>query len=105
MEELHLNEVLRPPYVEKFICDIKKEDVNVAVSGMVISKEDNSFILDDNTGQIIVNLINSQEVEGYIRVLGRVLPYEEGIQLQGFIVQDFNKIDKVLYKKVKELLR
>lgn len=100
-----MNEVLRSPYVEKLISDLKKEDTNVAVSGIIISKEDNSLVIDDNTGQIVVNLNAPQDVQGYVRVLGRVLPYEEGIQLQEYVIQDLNKIDKVLYKKVKELLR
>ncbi len=99
-------EILRQPHVERFINDLKKEDTNVAISGMIVSKEDNSFIIDDNTGQILVTLSNSHDIKAsYVRVLGRVLPYEEGVQIQGFIVQDLDKIDKVLYKKVKELLR
>ena len=98
-------EIVRQPYVEKFISDLKKEDTNVAVSGIVVSKEENSFILDDNTGRIVVASNNIQDItDSYVRVLGRVLPYEEGLQVQGFITQNLDKIDKVLYKKVKELL-
>ena len=76
---------------------------NVSLSGMVINKEDSSFILDDSTGQVMIS--NNQEVNGdFVRVFGRVNMIGEEIQIQGFIVQDLSKVDKFLYKKVQELI-
>ena len=95
----------RQPAIEKQIKDLTKEDANVAISGLVINKSENSFFLDDGTGQIAVSFSDSIEAEGYVRVFGRVIPSENGLEIQGEIVQDLNKIDKALYKKIKELLK
>ena len=95
----------RQPAIEKQIKDLSKEDVDVAISGLVINKNENSFFLDDGTGQIPISFIDPIEAEGYVRVFGRVISSENGFEVQGEILQDLNKIDKVLYKKIKELLK
>jgi hypothetical protein len=90
-------------FEEKYIKDLTKNDFNVSLSGMVINKEDSSFILDDSTGQVMIS--TNQEVNGdFVRVFGRVNMIGEEIQIQGFIVQDLSKVDKFLYKKVQELI-
>lgn len=92
-------------FIEKNIENLSKEDYNVAVSGIIVNKDENSFILDDGTGQLYILMSTNLNNNNFVRVFGRILPYEEGIQLQGFIIQDLSKIDKYLYKKVKELLK
>lgn len=92
------------PFKEKFIKDIKFEDYKVAVSGSVVNRKERSFFLDDGTGQI---LVISDEVPQYdfVKVFGRLIPYEDHYELQAEILQDLSKVDKELLKKVKELLK
>lgn len=100
-------QIRRQPSVEKQIKALTNEDVRVAISGLVVSKNETSFVIDDGTGQIPVSIQDPEEIKkvnGYIRVFGRLIPFEEGFELQGELIQDFSKIDKTLYKKVKELL-
>jgi len=97
--------MIRSPYLEKDIKDISKDDINVAIAGIVIDKDEGIFTLDDGTGQINV-LMNDFNLEGkdFIRVFGNVLSLSDNLQLQGELIQDLSKIDKLLYKKVKSLL-
>lgn len=100
-------QIRRQPSIEKQIKDLTKDDVRVAITGLVISKNENSFFLDDGTSQIPVSVQDSEKMrkaKGYVRVFGRLMPFEEGFELQGEIIQDFSKIDKALHKKVRELL-
>lgn len=95
--------IYREPYREKYIKDLDGEDSFVSISGIIVSKDDNNVILDDNTGRISVN-INIGKVGQFVRVFGRILPFEEGIQIQGEVLQDLSEMDKFLYNKVRELL-
>ncbi|MDD5331763.1 MAG: hypothetical protein PHE43_02995 [Candidatus Nanoarchaeia archaeon] len=91
-------------HAEKSINKLDRTDTNVCVSGTVIVKNHEFFVIDDGTGQIQINF--NQEFSGdYVRVFGRLIPYEEGMQVNALIVQDFNKIDKVLYNKIKEIIK
>ena len=83
--------------------DLKIEDFKVAVSGIIVNRTENSFLIDDGTGQIRVigeNLPNHE----YVRVFGNLTNLEEGLVLQAEIVQDLSKIDKNLHKKIKSML-
>lgn len=93
----------RKPYIEKFIKDIHVNDFKVSVSGVIVNKSENSFLLDDGTGQIAVSSTTIPNYE-YIRVFGKILPLETGFELQSEIMQDLSKIDKAIHRKVKELL-
>ncbi|MDP4012487.1 MAG: hypothetical protein Q8R00_02675 [Candidatus Nanoarchaeia archaeon] len=93
----------RKPYIEKFVKDLSIQDFKVSVSGIIVTKSNNSFLLDDGTGQIQVIAANIPDFE-YIRVFGKLLPTEAGFEIDSEIIQDLSKIDKTLYKKVKELL-
>ncbi|MBI2109978.1 hypothetical protein HYT58_02280 [Candidatus Woesearchaeota archaeon] len=42
------------PFKERFIKNITIEDFKVVVSGVIVSKNENSFLLDDGTGQITI---------------------------------------------------
>lgn len=93
----------RKPYLEKFIKDISVKDFKVSVSGVLVNKSENSFLLDDGTGQIAVSSVVIPNYE-YVRVFGKIIPLETGFELQSEIVQDLSKIDKAIHRKVKELL-
>lgn len=95
----------RLPAFEKNVADISKDDVRVRLLGTVIDKKDNVVVLDDGTGKI--NIVFSEDVETEtnkrVRVFGRVIPAEEGFELQGELLQDMDGIDLELYRKVSKL--
>lgn len=93
----------RQAFLDKSIKDISSEDSFVSVSGVVVSKSDGSFVMDDGTGEIIV-MLEADNLPSYVRVFGRLLNYDDGFRLQADFFQDLSKIDKLLYKKVKSLL-
>tara|TARA_Y100000310_G_scaffold307746_1_gene350112 strand:+ start:1282 stop:1575 length:294 start_codon:yes stop_codon:yes gene_type:complete len=91
-------------FKDKYVKDIKTDDVNVSVSGVIVNKEEDSIVLDDGTGQIFISNINTEINSDFLRVFGRVLNLDNEIRLQGFFIQDLSKIDKLLYKKVKDMI-
>lgn len=95
------------PYVAKKISEIKPEDLKVSISGIIVNKEDNLFILDDGDNQIKVtfdNEINFKE-NNYVRVFADVLYIDDNLELKLELIQDLSKIDKLLYKKVQEFIK
>lgn len=93
----------RQPFVDKYIKDLSPSDTFVSISGVVVSKNADSIILDDGSGDIVV-LLDSEDLPSYVRVFGRLLRTEDGLRLQADFFQDVSKIDKLLYKKVKDLM-
>ena len=91
------------PFAEKFVKDLKIEDLKVAVSGIIVNRTENSFLLDDGTGQIRV-IGENLPVYEYVRIFGNLTNLDEGLVLQAEIVQDLSKIDKNLHKKIKSML-
>ena len=90
-------------YKEKQIKDVSEYDINVAMSGVIVNKDKNTFILDDGTSQIS---IYSENIPGfnYVRIFGRVIPFENGLEIQAQIIQDLSLINKDLYNKYKKFL-
>jgi hypothetical protein len=96
-----MEQMLRPlPFKEKNIVDVSTADIKVAVSGLIIDKDETSFSLDDGIAQIRVLTTEDWPLTTYVRVYGKVLPEA----LNADIIQDFSIIDKLLYKKVKDIL-
>ncbi len=95
----------RLPAFDKKVAEIGKDDVRVRLLGMVIDKKDNLIVLDDGTGKINVVFAEpfETEVNKRVRVFGRIMPSEEGFEIQGEILQDISGMDLELYKKVREL--
>jgi len=92
-------------YIEKSINELTEKDLNVSITGIIVDKGPNSFILDDKTGQVQVIAENIEpKPNSFVRVLARIVPLEEGIQLHATAVQDLSKIDKFLYNKIRSLL-
>ncbi|MFQ5648041.1 MAG: replication protein RepA [Candidatus Aenigmatarchaeota archaeon] len=94
----------RMPAIERRIADIKPEDIRVRVTGTVVGLEDGRIALDDGTGKVEVALEGPVEAEAnrLVRVLGRVISSEDGLELQGEVVQDMSGLDLELLKKVQE---
>lgn len=77
----------------------------VAVSGVVVSKQENGFLIDDGTGQLIVLSESKIEEGNYVRVFGQLVPLEERNELQASFVQNLDEIDKGVHRKVLEELQ
>ena len=104
MEAVRLNPLI-PSYKEKFIKNLSKEDVKVALSGLIVSKGDGKVIIDDTTGTISAEVETTLDVNDFIKVFGVLLPYEEGFEVQGHFIQDLSNLDVEKYIKVKSLLQ
>ena len=97
----------RLPSHDREIANIGKDDVRIRLFGIVIDKKDNVIVLDDGTGKINVVFAEpvETEVNKRVRVFGRVMPMEEGFEIQGEILHDMSGVDPELYKKVRDLER
>ena len=91
-------------YFEKQIKELSPNDTNVSLSGVIVSKNSDSFVLDDGSDQIVIFKETELPINTFVRVFGRVIP-NENIQIQGHLIQDISKIDKLLYKKTQNLLK
>lgn len=99
----------RLPSKEKRISDIKPDDIRVSVTGTVIDKQDDGVVvIDDGTGKVNVTfddpeVLKSVELNQLVRILGRVMPVENGFELQGEVAQDMSKLDLELKKRVESI--
>ncbi|MBI4021120.1 MAG: replication protein RepA [Candidatus Aenigmarchaeota archaeon] len=95
----------RLPSVEREVASIRPEDIRVSLVGMVIDKDGTSMVLDDGTGKITVRSDQPlvAEVNQRVRVFGRVIPMEQGAELQGDVVQDMRLLDLELWTRLKSL--
>ena len=92
------------PYNELFIKDLNSNNLKISVSGIIVSKEDDNLVIDDNTGVLQIEIENEFNVGDYVRVFGNLIEIENKFILKGDVIQDLNKINKELHKKVKGLL-
>ena len=98
----NMEQILRPlPYKEKNISELDLQSPKVAISGIIVDKNPESLLLDDGVSQIRVITTEPTQLNSYVKVYGKLLSQEE---IQGDIIQDISKIDKLLYNKVKNLL-
>ena len=97
----------RLPSKDREIKDITPDDVRVAIIGTVIDLNDDAtrFVIDDGTGKVTVTSDSplKGEANQLVRVLGRVIPLENGVEIQGDVMQDMKTLDMGLYKRVKGL--
>ena len=97
----------RLPSRECSVSEIQPEDIRIKVTGTIIdiNKEGTRLVVDDGTGKIAITSESkcNAEMNQLVRVFGRVIPLEQGSELQGDVVQDMKKLDLELLKKVKGL--
>ena len=91
-------------YKEVFIKDLNLNNPKVSVSGIIVGKEDGSLVLDDNFGVLQIEIESEFNIGDYVRVFGNLIEIEDKLILKGDFVQDLNKINKELHRKVKGLL-
>ncbi|MAG47718.1 hypothetical protein CL617_03860 [archaeon] len=92
------------PYKDKYIKDLKKEDVKVAISGIIIHKEEDKLVIDDGSGNILVTLSANVGVNSFVKLYGNLLPYEEKFEIHGHFVKNLDNVDKQLYKKAMDVI-
>ncbi len=91
----------RLPASPKKIIDINPEkDVRIRLLGKIIDKSDGTIVLDDGSTTTTIVTDATCEVNDMVRIFARVLPLEDGFELRGEIVQNVNKLDMELYKKI-----
>lgn len=97
----------RLPAREKKISELSKNDVRVRLFGRVIDTNDNIVVIDDGTGKINVTFNDHANAKTgmTVRVFGKVMPAEDGFEIEGEILQDMGGVDVPLYKKAAELER
>ena len=93
-----------PAYKEKFINEITIKDIKIAVSGLIINKDDNLIFIDDGTGVIAANIETSLPINSFVKVFGYLINNGEEMQIQGQLIQDLTQVNKKLYNKVKILI-
>jgi len=96
---------------ERKIGDLSANDSRVSVIGTVLSIDEQSLIfsIEDPSGQLTIlapteELVSKLKVGGVARVIGVVLPYEEGLELRAEVVQDFSELNKELFPVLHDLL-
>ena len=96
----------RMPSVERRVSELKSSDMRVSLIGTVIDKQENRIVLDDGTGKVNINfeVAPSVSINQFVRVFGRVVQAGDDIEMDGEIIQDMEKLDKDLYKKVNSLM-
>jgi hypothetical protein len=94
----------RMPSVPKDISEIKPEDLRVSLIGTVIDMQNEGMVLDDGTGKMLIRFDSPFEVEinKLVRVLGRVVPMESGMELHGEVLQDMDGLDVNLLRRLKK---
>ncbi len=99
----------RNHYVKRKIPEINPEvDLKVKILGFVVDKKENTLMVDDGSGKVIVfvddtNLLDSFNINQLIRVFGSTLPTEDGFEIKVDAIQDLSNLNINLYKKVEEL--
>lgn len=100
----------KPTAKPRRISEIKTEDEQVQIVGLVVNEKESYLVLDDGTGKINVffedpSLTDGIEVGSKIRVFGTPLHIEDKHEVHADIIQDLEGLDLDLYKKVMSEVR
>ena len=94
-------EFKRLPAIEKRISEISDKDIRVSIRGVVIDSEERTVVVDDGSGKVKATFDEVQtDYPKIVRVIGRVIPFENGIEIQGEILQNMEKLDLDVFKKL-----
>lgn len=87
----------------KKVEDVTPDDIRVRIAGVVINREEDSFLLDDGTGSVRVMDVDKELETNKVRVIGKVMPSEDSWTLQAEAIQEW-EVDGDLHNEVSELL-
>ncbi|UCD03354.1 MAG: replication protein RepA [Candidatus Aenigmatarchaeota archaeon] len=95
----------RMPARERSVSSIKPEDTRVSLVGTVVGATGDTVAIDDGTGNVNVTFEEPPTLKTgqLVRVFGKTIPIEGGVEIQGEACQDFSVADVELYKKVSGL--
>ena len=95
----------RMPSVYRKVSGIGQDDVRVSIIGTVIDKQENRLVVDDGSGKVNVSFEEPVKPESgsLVRVMGRVIPMEGGVEIQGDVCQEMEGMDMDIKKMVDEL--
>ncbi len=93
----------RLPAVERKIANIQQQDIRVRLLGTVIDRQSDFIVLDDGTGQVKISTQAPTEENQTVRVIGKVIALENGVEIQGEMIQDMRKLDLELLSMVKKV--
>jgi len=93
---------------QRIINDIQNEDLKIQITGYIKDiGDENSFVLDDKSGQIPVKLKDMElkfDEEDLINVIGELRIKTSGEKvIDAQIIQDMNKLNFKYYRKLYEL--
>jgi hypothetical protein len=97
---------MRRPSIPTKITDITQRDVRISVTGTVIEVAEHSISVDDGTGKIDISFESplSAKLNQLVRVFGKVVPAEGGVELAGELLQDMTGLDVALRRRAEMLL-
>ena len=93
----------RLPSIERAVAEIRAEDGRVRVLGRVVDASDGRLVIDDGTGSVVTSFAELPKwlaPGAQVRVFGRVMAAENGVELEGELVQDMRMLDASLLKRV-----
>lgn len=94
----------RLPSTEKAIAELRPEDIRVRIMGMVVDRQEDRLVIDDGTGRVTVSSDKpGLELDQFVRIFGRVIPVENGLEIQGEIIQDMSRLDLESFKRYKKI--
>tara|TARA_Y100000310_G_C20699671_1_gene828547 strand:- start:5828 stop:6157 length:330 start_codon:yes stop_codon:yes gene_type:complete len=101
--------IRKAPFKEHFVKDLNFSEFKVSVTGTVVGKQDKGFLLSDGTGEVYINTSGLEgeggfNEQGFVKVFGRLMPYQDGFEIQAEFVQDMKGVDKDSLNKIKELM-
>jgi hypothetical protein len=88
-------------YVPRKILDVKNSDRKVSIVGKVLQADENTMVVEDETGQVDVFCDSPAQAGSEVRAFCSVV---DG-RLKAEAVQSLNGFDINLYKKTQELYR
>lgn len=104
-----MTDLRKTAFKEKFIKDLDFSDFKIAVSGTVVSIRENGFLLGDGSGEVYVNTSemeakSDRKEKDVLKVMGRIVPYENGFEIQADIIRNITGVDLGALKRIKEAL-
>ncbi|MBU0953771.1 MAG: OB-fold nucleic acid binding domain-containing protein [Nanoarchaeota archaeon] len=92
----------RLPAIPRLISEISSDDIRVRIMGTVLDVSGNRLVLDDGTGKVTVTFEELPAVAPHqlVRIFGRVIPLDGGVELSGELLQDMTGLDLALHRSL-----
>ena len=85
----------------------KLTEEKVTITGLLVTKTDSNFVIDDGTGQLTVlsspEVVEPLPINCFLRIYGTKISSQENT-VNGEIIQNLSEIDKYLYNQVRNTI-